>query len=161
MKIINNKVSKVFNIDFSDESDEFDDEFNTLTKEKLVGEGISPDIINQIEEGDFIDTKQFRGVGLWYFNGKSFLKTHGPYGYTIPSDAWSMVEKYGLDFFDKSNQGGGFILLPKDAEIYYKNKAIDNSKGNHVILLKGNLSDDDYVVINDIKYEGYSIAEDD
>lgn len=68
-------------------------------------------IENQIKEGDFVITPDsFRMNGYYYYDGYNFLKNYSNYGYCIREEAYQMVKKHGVIFFDELN-GTGFIKI--------------------------------------------------
>lgn len=76
--------------------------------------------------GDIIDTDGFRGIGLWYCDGTSLIKTQGEYGYFLPSQAYKKVEEHGLEYFAMQT-GAEFVLLPATASIKVNGEPVHNS----------------------------------
>jgi hypothetical protein len=106
-------------------------------------------ILNLLEEGDFIDTEDYRGAGLWYYDGSHLHKNTGEYGYVIPSEGYKMAHKYGLNYF--ADRLPGFILeIPSDMEVLVNGEkqsqkddiglTVDNSEGGDDVITIGNVN---------------------
>ncbi len=136
---------KDFDCDFQEE---FDKEYCQL-KYSYIPAGV----LAQIKEGDFLDVQGYRGTGLYYYNGKDFIKTEGEYGYFLPSDAWKMVQLHGLEFF-KGRCGAEYILLPKGVKIETKgDEHLDLDQDRLALSINCTDNDDDYVIIDNVKYQ--------
>src|SRR5205085_4069254 len=122
----------------SEELDNTEDFHSILSNEPIFQELIQ--YVPDIKKGDAIDTADYRGVGIWYFDGNKFVKTGGEYGYFLPAEAWKMVEKYGLDFFEDipvefvtipanaTLEVDGERVIPKNIGIYIRPDDLDDDQ---------------------------------
>jgi len=144
----NPEYSTVFWVRLNESEDESEDdleELEIITSEDPVYDKILS-LAPKIRKGDLIDTEGYRGTGLWYFDGDSFIKTKGEYGYFLPEEAWGMVDRYGLDFFSE-DQGAEWILLPKDATVTVNSEAIDPEE-KALFLRPENSEDTQNIIVN-------------
>jgi hypothetical protein len=100
------------------EQDEVEDSY---TVEEFIKK-MEPDeksqlILLSLKEGNVVDTYGFRGLGVWYFDGLRLHKSLGEYGYTLPPQAFAMVEKHGLSYFGDDATGCCIVALPQGLTI--------------------------------------------
>lgn len=75
-------------------------------------------ILEKIQEGDLINTDQYRGFGVYYFDGSKLWPSLGEYGYFMPTQAWKFVEKHGPKYFEYC--GCELFLIPRGSEVSFK-----------------------------------------
>ena len=68
-------------------------------------------------EGMIVDPESHPGV--WYCDGKEFIRSKGENSNFLPHEAWAMVEKYGISFFAKTDSD--WVLLPKGSSVDARN----------------------------------------
>lgn len=113
-----------------------------------------------LREGDIIDTKGYRGLGLWFFDGVNLIKSSGEYGYFLPDEAWSQVEQHGLQYFERT--GAECVLIPdkKEISIFAKGKKVGSMivASGHALCINGGSDGEEYV-IDGKKYSDTSLCE--
>lgn len=126
--------------------------------------------LGRLKTGDMVDHKSYRGQGLYYCHRNYLYTTTGEYGYFLPSCAFEMVLKYGLDYFTESECGAEFVLVPNDMRVTYLDSEtssssmspfvveISNTKGNKLaIQLRDKVNSEDYLTVNDKRFEASMI----
>ena len=120
-------------------------EDKTNIKEFLTGE-----TGQDIKEGDMIDCSHYRGIGLYYFDGNKPIKTKGEYGYFLPVEAWRMVERYGIRFFNYNSVGAEYVLIPNNLKVLYENEEITDE--NRAIYIREQ-DDTERVIVDGKEYK--------
>lgn len=141
--ICHNLISEFYNTDLSIPLQELED-MNAIDLNEV------PNFYKELKRGDTIDFEGYRGIGLYYFDGNTFIKTTGIYGYYLPSDAWEFIKILGPDTYLES--GAMCVRIP--------NKVITKPIGQPVTEIKdaamefeGLMSGDyEYGIIDGIKY---------
>lgn len=108
----------------------------------------NPDVnifLSLLEEGDLLDTDDYRGNGLWYYDGKVLHKSTGQDSMNLPPQAYKMAHKYGVEYYHGLP---GFILdFPKDLEVYVNGQparndgsgmSVDGEAGGDDVIKVGN-----------------------
>jgi len=124
--------------------------------------------LGRLKTGDMVDHSSYRGQGLYYCHRNYLYKTTGEYGYFLPSCAFEMALKHGLDYFVESDCGAEFVLVPNDMRVTYLDSEsssispfvveISNTKGNKLaIQLRGKVNSGDYLTVNDKRFEASMI----
>jgi hypothetical protein len=85
-------------------------------------------LIPFLKDGKLVDTRGYRGTGVFYFDGKQFLKTRGEYGYFLDY-GW----KHGPDRY-RELYNVEYIRIPKECTIKKGGKIIKNT-GEHYLSL--------------------------
>lgn len=127
--------------------------------QEIIQPYLTSEIYQKLKMGDLIDTEQYRGKGLLYYDGENFWKTVGEYGYFLPEVAWAMVEEKGIEFFAQPENSCGveFILIPVDRKIQYyseeEKEQTPKPNDRSAMYLYAKVSVSDYVRVNMVNYD--------
>ncbi len=111
-------------------------------------------IISSLQEGNVIDTEGYRGQGTWYFDGTRLHKSLGEYGYTLPPQAFAMVEKHGLSYFGDYVTGCEIVAIPSGLTLTVNgNQTV--SDGSVGLSIENGEDGDDTLIINGKSYQTY------
>lgn len=148
-----------------DEENKKEEEAEIMTLEKFLSlntldtaKSGTLDIQHNFRKGDLLSNDDYRGTGLYYFDGKLVYKTTGEYGYFIPSVDFEMVKQHDLEFFNtETGAGAEFILIPKECRVT-SDCADDNCEdeendGNFAMSLAHvHQNEGDRVVVDGVEY---------
>ena len=136
------------------EADEGD--YESCTPEEFIAkfglDAKNQKIIRNLQEGNCIDTEDYRGTGVWYFDGYQLHKSLGEYGYTLPSEAYKMVEKYGLEYFGDYATGCELVELPSGLSIIVNGQSL-TTDGSEALSIRNDEEGDDIIKIGQKTYK--------